>query len=151
MKNADVIEIVRQARALGRELQEDEAELFLLVKELLQREPDNKAARKVAERFQRFLLTGEWLETFATFMIPNPQSPELLERGARASVEYAKRAMSIWGDLPQLRIVEKCIDAGVFWPTGPGKTEGWRGFAKRTDLTAAQVERMSDEELRKFA
>jgi hypothetical protein len=151
--------IVEFARECGMDFDRDEAEALIENRRRLAETPDDPEVQRVARHFEALFFQPADPQSFAVFFegprCP-PDCPECLERGRRASLKYAKKAMAMWADLPSLRIVERCLALGVFRPTfiedfQQQGTEGWRGFAKRTGLGAEQVERLSDEELKAFA
>lgn len=89
MRQADVDAVVASARARGRSIDDYHAAVFVGAREILAKEPDNKAAAEVVSNFTKFLATGIETPSFAQFALPLPETEEELAAQRDRAAAYA--------------------------------------------------------------
>lgn len=88
MRQCDVDAVVASARVRGQSIDDHRAAVFCQAREILAKEPDNRAAAEVVANFSKFLATGIETPSFAQFALPCPETEEELEQQAATRQAY---------------------------------------------------------------
>jgi hypothetical protein len=150
MTDAQVKAFVEAAHKRGcPDFDDYDAKVYLLAQEILGREPGNAAARGTLEHLNAFMSTGvrPREHAFDEFELPVPETEEDIASPNSHRDAFLKSV----ADIPPWPIVAKIQPFFRPHATVPGWLEGARSFLKRTGLTVAEVEKMSEADLAKFA
>jgi hypothetical protein len=147
----EVQELIQHGAERGIEISEFHATCFLQARGILAVNPKDDVANKVVKAYTKMLQTGQIMDTFAIFFLPEvPQT----EAEHEANREYA-RAVLARIEIPNYEVTAKCRLAKVYRPETPGKNngrlEGIDNFKKRTGLSDAAILEMSVEQLATYA
>jgi hypothetical protein len=133
----------------------EDARLYLANREALARNPDDPEAQRIARHFECVFYIVPDKDKFFEGLLNAPQCPNDCPECEAHDARYVARVIAEAAQAPSEKIKAKC--RRYFRPaTAPeeaqrGWKEGMTGFLKRTGLTMCQIEKMSDEELARYA
>lgn len=128
--DADFEAVIAQANVRGRPLDDEDARMFLMAKDILADQPSHAAAQIVVENFKRYMLTGIRVESLSEFLLPIPYT-----KAARAEIERQRNEfVEFYRKMALVGIAEGDYNAAVAW-------------RNQHSLTSRQILEMSDSEI----